>query len=80
MINDFAKKSEKSKKEEEEQGYFSKMIVRIIDNIQVTVKDIHVRYEDQITKKYSFGVTLEELKIFTVNKNDEPEFIDRTKK
>ena len=79
-MNDFAKKSEKSKKEEEEQGYFSKMIVRIIDNIQVTVKDIHIRYEDEITKKYSFGVTLEELKIFTVNKNDEPEFIDRTKK
>ena len=70
MINDFAKKSEKSKKEEEEQGYFSKMVVRIIDNIQVTVKDIHIRYEDEITKKYSFGVTLEELKIFTVNKND----------
>ena len=46
------------------------MVVRIIDNIQVTVKDIHIRYEDEITKKYSFGVTLEELKIFTVNKND----------
>lgn len=25
-------------------------------------------------------MTLEELKIFTVNKKDEPEFIDRTKK
>ena len=46
------------------------MVVRIIDNIQVTVKDIHIRYEDEITKKYSFGVTLEEVKIFTVNKND----------
>ncbi len=56
------------------------MVVKIIDNIQVTVKDIHIRFEDEITKKYSFGVTLEELKIFTVNKHDEPEFIDRTLK
>lgn len=45
------------------------MVTKIIDNIQVTVKDIHVRYEDDITNQYSFGVTLEELKIFTVNNN-----------
>ncbi len=56
------------------------MIVKIIDNLQVTIKDIHIRYEDQIYNEYSFGATLEELKIFTVNENDEPVFIDRTKK
>lgn len=77
---DFAKKAEKTKKEETEEGYFSKMVVKIIDNIQVTIKNIHVRYEDEITKNYSFGVTLEELKIYTVNRHGEPEFIDRTKK
>jgi len=48
------------------------MIVKIIDNIHVIVKDIHIRFEDEITQKYSFGITLEELKIFTVNKHDEP--------
>ena len=56
------------------------MVVKIIDNIQITVKNIHVRYEDQITKSYSFGFTLEELQIYTVNKHGEPEFIDRAKK
>ncbi len=54
--------------------------MKIIDNLQVTVKDIHIRYEDQIYNEYSFGATLEELKIFTVNENDEPVFVDRTKK
>ncbi len=34
------------------------MVAKILDNIQVTIKDIHVRYEDELTKKYSFGVTL----------------------
>lgn len=48
------------------------MVAKIIDNIQVTIKDIHVRYQDDLTKKYSFGVTLEELKIFTVNAKGEP--------
>ena len=41
---DFAKKAEQSKKENEEEGYFGKMVVKIIDNIQVTVKNIHVRF------------------------------------
>lgn len=48
--------------------------------MQVTIKNIHIRYEDEITKKYSFGITLDELKIYTVNKQGEPEFIDRSKK
>lgn len=80
IVNDFTKKTEKAGKEDEQQGYFGAMVTRIIDNLQVTIKDIHIRYEDEITKKYSFGVTLEELKIYTVNKKGEPEFIDRSKK
>ena len=35
------------------------MVTKIIDNIQVTVRDIHIRYEDEITHNYSFGITLE---------------------
>lgn len=46
------------------------MVTKIIDNLQVTIKNIHIRYEDEITKKYAFGVTLEKLEMFTVNKND----------
>ena len=69
IIQDFAKKSANSSKEEEEKGYFGNMLTKIIDNVQVTIRDIHIRYEDELTKKYSFGVTLEELKIYTVNKN-----------
>ena len=56
----------------------SKISTKIIDNLQITVKNIHLRFEDEISKTYAFGVTLEELKMFTVNKNDEPEFVDRT--
>ena len=56
------------------------MLVKIIDNMQVTIKNIHIRFQDQISEKFSCGVTLEELKIYTVNKAGQPEFIDRTKK
>ena len=56
------------------------MVVKIVDNIQLRIQDIHIRFEDHLTKQYSFGITLEELNVFTVNKNDDSEFIDRTKK
>lgn len=48
------------------------MAVKIIDNVQVVVRDIHVRFEDCINNKFSFGITLEELKVFTVNRNGKP--------
>lgn len=55
------------------------MITKVIDNVQVVIKNIHVRCEDELTKKYSFGITLEELKIFTINKQGQAEFVDRSK-
>jgi vacuolar protein sorting-associated protein 13A/C len=75
-LNDFAKKAEKGK--EGEEGYVSKLIVKIIDNLQITIRDIHIRYQNDNTK-YSFGVTLEELKLYTVNADDKPEYVDRNK-
>lgn len=60
IIADFANKTQTVKKSgHQEQGYFSAMIMKIIDNLQIVIKDIHLRFEDEITKEYSFGVTLE---------------------
>lgn len=53
VLSDFSKKAEKSKDSEE--GYFSKLVVKIIDNLQVTIKDIHIRYEDHLTNEYTLS-------------------------
>ena len=74
---DFAKKAAQQANKEDN-GFVSRMIMKIVDNIQITVKNIHIRFEDSISKKYAFGVTLQELLIQTVNKEGKPEFIDRT--
>jgi vacuolar protein sorting-associated protein 13A/C len=49
VLSDFAKKNEKTKDNSEE-GYFSKLVMKIIDNLQITIKDIHIRYEDDLSK------------------------------
>ena len=44
-------------------GYTDQLIMKIIDNIQLTIKNIHLRYEDEIkSNSYSLGVTIDEIK------------------
>jgi len=53
---------------------------KVIDNIQISIKNIHVRYEDSanFSQPLSLGLTMEKLDIETTNENWESEFIDRT--
>ncbi len=52
--------------------------MKIIDNLQITIKNIHVRFEDTINNKYSWGFCLDKIEIYTTNKNGEKIFVDRT--
>ena len=62
------------------QGFLVGMTTKVVDNIQVSIRNIHVRYEDTRFFKdpLSIGITLEKLEIQTTNEHWESEFIDRT--
>ena len=53
---------------------------KVVDNIQVSIKNIHIRYEDSVglSQPLSLGITMEKLDIETTNENWESQFIDRT--
>ena len=53
---------------------------KVIDNIQISIKNIHIRYEDSanLAQPLSLGLTMEKLDIETTNEKWESEFIDRT--
>lgn len=53
--------------EEKQKGYFDNTYIRALDNIQFSIRNIHLRFEDNITKQYSFGLTLESIEVFTCN-------------
>jgi vacuolar protein sorting-associated protein 13A/C len=58
-----------------------RLLNKIVDNIQVTVKNIHVRYEDNYSYEknpFSLGFTLKALSINTTNGDWEPHYFDRT--
>ena len=67
-----------SKKDEE--SYWDRRIIKILDNVQITIRNIHLRYEDDLQIKdcpFSLGFTLKELSIKTTNASWETSFFDR---
>ncbi|XP_065179589.1 intermembrane lipid transfer protein VPS13C-like [Sycon ciliatum] len=66
------------KKKKEEDGFAVKLAMQIIRNVQVSITDIHIRYEDTITvpgKLLAYGVTLERLTVQTTNAEWKPMFM-----
>jgi vacuolar protein sorting-associated protein 13A/C len=65
------------------QTFTASLVTKIVDNLQVTVKNIHVRYEDSISAPghpFALGITLEEFSAISTDGEWKPTFIqDSTK-
>lgn len=65
------------------QSFTQSLVTKIVDNLQVTVKNIHIRYEDSISAPghpFALGVTLEEFSAISTDGEWKPTFIqDSTK-
>jgi hypothetical protein len=61
-----------------------KTVNKIADNIKVTIKNIHIRYEVDFPEpdipQYVVGFTLQQLKMNATNSNWEEIYVDRTDK
>ncbi|XP_050667360.1 intermembrane lipid transfer protein Vps13 isoform X3 [Leptidea sinapis] len=68
-----AKKKEAEKDENKlDETFVEKLVTQIIKNVQLTISDIHVRYEDSVTNPkapFSFGITLHNLSVHTTDEN-----------
>jgi len=63
------------------QGLWASLTAKIINNLQVTVKNIHVRYEDNLSvpgHPFAAGITLAGFTAVSVNEGWQPAFIEST--
>ncbi|GLB36151.1 putative vacuolar protein sorting-associated protein [Lyophyllum shimeji] len=63
------------------QGLWESLIAKVINNLQITVKNIHVRYEDNLSvpgHPFAAGVTLAGFSAASVNDEWHPAFIEST--
>lgn len=68
-------------KEEKKDTFTEKLVTQIIKNLQVTIKDIHLRYEDNFSdprNPFSLGFTLHNLSFQTTNENWVPAVIQES--
>ena len=73
-------KEKAEKKDKKEEGFAERSLIRILDNVDVTLRNLHVRFEDNSSfgsHHFSFGVTLKELKFHTTNSGGNKEFYKR---
>jgi hypothetical protein len=69
-----------STKDASSSSYSDRVLLKILDNLHVNFKNIHIRIEEPIKVPfYSFGITLEEMLVVNTNENWEQKFIDRNK-
>lgn len=63
------------------QSFTASLTTAIIDNLQITVKNVHIRYEDSISDPghpFAAGLTLQELSAVSTDSNWKPTFIQST--
>lgn len=73
-----AKKRELEKdKPKADKSFTEKMVAQIINNVQIRIKNVHIRYEDRTTSTIPFalGVTLSSLEVHTTDLNWEKAFL-----
>ncbi|XP_058986884.1 intermembrane lipid transfer protein Vps13 [Musca domestica] len=75
---DEAHQQELEKDNKADPGYVEKLVARTINNIQVKIANVHIRYEDNTKPEspYAFGVTLHDFEIFTTDENWQKCFVD----
>jgi vacuolar protein sorting-associated protein 13A/C len=67
--------------QQKNQSFTSSLVTAIVDNVQITVKNIHVRYEDSISNPehpFALGITLEGFDAVSTDENWVPTFIQST--
>ena len=63
------------------QSFTQSLITAVVDNLQVSIKNVHVRYEDSIASPdhpFALGATLKELSAISTDADWKPTFIQST--
>ena len=81
LFDELIKTEEEKKKEK---GMTESLITKIVDNLQISLRNIHIRVEYENLKEpddsFSLGLTLQNVDLQTTDENWEPTYIDRTEK
>ncbi|ERF76935.1 hypothetical protein EPUS_02647 [Endocarpon pusillum Z07020] len=70
-----------TEEQQKNQNFTQSLVTAIVDNLQITIKNVHLRYEDSIAAPghpFALGVTLQEMSAVSTDANWTPMFIQST--
>jgi vacuolar protein sorting-associated protein 13A/C len=70
-----------AEEQQKSQSFTASMVTAIVDNVQVTIKNIHIRYEDSLSDPghpFALGITLADFSAVSTDENWKPTFIQGT--
>lgn len=70
-----------SEEQQKSQSFTESVTTAIVDNLQVSIKNIHIRYEDSIASPghpFALGLTLQEFSAVSTDSNWRPSYIQST--
>ena len=81
MLKERSTEGQSLEEQKKNQSFTQSLVTAIVDNVQVTVKNIHIRYEDSISDPghpFAAGITLESFDAVSTDENWRPTFIQST--
>lgn len=81
LIKERSQEGLSQEEQKKSQSFTESLVTKIVDNLQVTVKNIHVRYEDSISAPghpFALGITLEEFSAVSTDGEWKPTFIQNS--
>ena len=78
LTQTFKNSNQKGNSTEKQNGYWDGLFLKILDNLQVKFKTVHIRIESPFDNNHtSLGVSLEEMFLVNTNEFWQEKFIDR---
>ncbi|CZT04223.1 related to vacuolar protein sorting-associated protein VPS13 [Rhynchosporium graminicola] len=81
MLKDRNQEGMSQEDQQKSQSFTDSLVTKIVDNLQITIKNIHVRYEDSISAPghpFALGVTLQEFSAISTDGKWKPTYIQDT--
>ncbi|ESZ98798.1 putative Vacuolar protein sorting-associated protein 13 [Sclerotinia borealis F-4128] len=81
MLKDRNQEGLSLEEQQKNQSFTDSLVTKIIDNLQITVKNIHVRYEDSISAPghpFALGLTLQEFSAISTDGKWKPTYIQNS--
>jgi vacuolar protein sorting-associated protein 13A/C len=78
MLKDRNQEGMSQEEQQKNQSFTESLVTKIVDNLQIRVKNIHVRYEDSISTPghpFALGITLEEFSAISTDGEWKPTYI-----